>query len=444
MKITNKRTKNAEQQTSNDIGWIYELCNTPLWIAARIVLDDSHPLKNLESSIKKGDAYIVLKNEITPQTYLTNPHNGARGYSVFTSLEKGLDYANNSKSYGVVAVGQTTLESLIKNIKSNEYGITRVIVDMRLELDEAMVALAEKIIVENGIVVKLNDDEMAAAGASQNDMITKAAGFVRSFDTSKLDKLTDKDAKLFAKLKADVLKGEVFPAVRKDELHFYYKGGCLYRFANGSFKRNPAYDNIETVEIDDYKKAKEQCRIRYSGKDDGAKERQLLDNLNHHTFKKGSTSRIIVLDIEVNLNGGKSGQKKCDMVLLNKDTNEIMFVEGKVFKDSRVNRRVGETPEVIEQVATYTAGINEQATAIVEQYAKHIRVVNALFGTEYNTEGKLILTAKLLVYETPKAPNANGQHSIDTINSALGIKNILWVTADNEPTLDEIWDVLCK
>ena len=92
---------------------------------------------------------------------------------------------------------------------------------------------------------------------------------MRSFDTSKLDKLSAKDAKLFARLKADVLKGEVFPAVRKYELHFYYKGGCLYRFAKGSFKRNPAYDNIETVEIDDYKKAKEQCKIRYSGKGNG-------------------------------------------------------------------------------------------------------------------------------------------------------------------------------
>lgn len=437
--------KNAEQQTSNistmDVALIYKLCKMPLWIAARMAIDDTSSLKNVLYAMSKADAFIVLKDESPPHTYLINPNDGARGYSVFTSFEQGLDYAINSKNSGVVAVGQTTLASLIENIKNNEHGVTRVIVDMHIELNEADIALAEKIIVVNGIVVKLNDSEMVAS-VPQN--VIEIDGFVRRFDISKLDNLSEKDAHLFTKLKADVLKGKVFPAVRKDELHFYYKGGCLYRFANGSFKRNLAYDKIETMETSDYKKAKEQCKIRFSRKGNSAKERQLLDKLNYHTFKQGSTSKVVVLDIEVNLNGEKSGQKKCDMVLLNKETSEIMFVEGKVFKDKRVNRRVGETPEVIEQVATYSAGIAEQATTIVKQYAEHIKIVNALFGTEYNTKVKLIPTAKLLVYETPITPNANGQYSIDTINNALGSKNILWATVGSEPTLNEIWDTLCK
>lgn len=226
-------------------------------------------------------------------------------------------------------------------------------------------------------------------------------------------------------------------------------GGCLYRFAGGSFKRNPDYEKPEyskgTAGLDDYEKAKMQCKNKYAGKDDTARERQLLDRLNSHTFKAERSATTVVLDIEVRLNGEIGGAKKCDMVLLNSETGQIMFVEGKVFSDSRVNRRVGETPEAIEQVTTYTAGIAEQATAIVTQYAEHIWIVNALFGTAYSTQVSLMPKAKLLVYETPKAPNANGQHSIDTINNLLvGSENILWIAAGNEPTIDEIWEALCK
>ncbi|NCA93173.1 leucine-rich repeat domain-containing protein, partial [bacterium] len=54
--------------------------------------------------------------------------------------------------------------------------------------------------------------------------------FIRSFDIEKIKRMTGESAALFERLKADVNAGEVFPAVRKDELHFYYKGGCLYKF----------------------------------------------------------------------------------------------------------------------------------------------------------------------------------------------------------------------
>ena len=59
--------------------------------------------------------------------------------------------------------------------------------------------------------------------------------FIRDFSRIQIDKMTNgENARLFNRLKADVLKGKVFPAVRKNELHFYYKGGCLYKFVGGS------------------------------------------------------------------------------------------------------------------------------------------------------------------------------------------------------------------
>lgn len=273
----------------------------------------------------------------------------------------------------------------------------------------------------------------------------KPKGFVRSFDISKTYKLTDKDADLFARLKADIYAGSVFPTVRKDEIHFYHAGGCLYKLKGTSFIRDSAYEkySLNTDRMNSYDKAKKQNQNRYSNAVGIAKERQLLDRLNSNTFNPNFRSRVVVLDVEVRLNGAIGVDKKCDLVLLNTETRQIMFVEGKVFKDKRVNVAVGFVPEVIEQVKTYTMGINEQADVIETQYAQHIRIINDLFQTKYNLLNRLVSTAKLLVYEKPEKPNSNGQYSINTINMALGSKNVMWVPAGNQPRVEEIWDALC-
>lgn len=271
-------------------------------------------------------------------------------------------------------------------------------------------------------------------------------GFIRSFDSSKIKKLSAVNSELFAQLKTDTYAGLVFPAVRKGEVHFYYKGGCLYKFNGVSFVRDKAYGvySDRTDGIDEYAKAKRQNENKFTNTGGSAKERQLLDRLNSHTFTCERTTKSVVLDIEIRLNGTVGKNKKCDMVLLNTETRQIMFVEGKVFSDNRVNRTVGNSPEVIEQVNIYTAGLAEQAQTIATQYAEHIRIINALFGTAYEANNSLVTTAKLLVYETPKKPNDNGRYSIDAINAALGAENVMWVASGEEPGIDEIWDALTK
>ena len=266
--------------------------------------------------------------------------------------------------------------------------------------------------------------------------------FIRSFNQAQLDKMmSGENAVLFNRLKADVLKGELFPAVRKNELHFYYKGGCLYKFAGGSFKRDKNFEKFGAglENLLPYERAKKEVERKFTNARGKEKERQLLDELNCHTFNPLSPSRVVMLDIEVNLNGTVCGGKKCDMVLLNTRTDELMFVEGKVFSDSRVNVSQPNIPEVIAQVDTYSAAIAEQRQIILEQYARHIEVLNSLFGTAYCAPERLIEPAKLLVYETPKTPRKNGEYSIDKINAALGESNVLWVECGNCPTLENIW-----
>ena len=267
--------------------------------------------------------------------------------------------------------------------------------------------------------------------------------FTRSFEQSKIDKMhSDKNVALFNKLKGDVLKGEVFPAVRINELHFYYKGGCLYKFVGGRFNRNKNYEKygVGLEEPDEYERAKKENEIKYKNLAGAEGERQLLDSLYSHTFSRGERPSVVVLDIEVNLGG--QAVRKCDLVLLNTLTDEIMFVEGKVFSDKRVNVAISFTPEVIEQVNIYTAAIASQRQNILVQYARHVEIVNKLFGTYYRPPKAIVEPAKLLCYGTPKSLNKNGTYGTKLIEEALGAGNVLWVKKDERPSLESIWDSL--
>ena len=267
-------------------------------------------------------------------------------------------------------------------------------------------------------------------------------GFIRNFSQIQIDKMQGEE--LFKKLKADVLKGEVFPAVRKNELHFYYKGGCLYKFAEGSFKRDKNYEkySVGFENFPTYERAKKENEEKFKNSLGGEAERQLLDRLYCHTFNSEESSNVVVLDIEVNLGG--QAVKKCDLVLLNTQTDELMFVEGKVFSDSRVNVKPPHIPEVIAQVNTYTAAMSSLKQNILEQYTRHIEIINALFGTSYRPPKRRLEPAKLLVYGTPQILTKNGEYTIDKINTELGAGNVLWVNKDENPSLEDIWDSMTK
>lgn len=271
-------------------------------------------------------------------------------------------------------------------------------------------------------------------------------GFLRTFKNQSINIMfAGKNGELFERLKADILLGNVFPAIRVNELHFYYKGGCLYKFVGGSFKRDKNYERFSknTEGLSPYEKAKKQNENKFTNKKGEITERQLLDKLYCYTYNSNLKSNVVVLDIEVNLNGNMGWGKKCDLVLLNTETDEIMFVEGKVFSDTRVKCVYGTMPEVIEQVSIYSAAVAEQQQNIIEQYSEYIRIINCLFGTTYRAPQKLIEPAKLLVYETiSQSLTDNGRYSIDTVNAKLGKENVMWVEKGNEPALEEIWNAL--
>ena len=200
---------------------------------------------------------------------------------------------------------------------------------------------------------------------------------------------------------------------------------------------------MDATNLSDYETAKKQIENKFTNSKGNSKERRLLDSLNQFTFGS-STLGTIVLDIEINLNGNIGRGKKCDLVLYNTQSGELMFVEGKVFSDSRVNVKFGLIPEVIEQVKTYTVSIVEQKQIIIEQYGNHVSIINRLFGTSFKAPTSLIQSAKLLVYETPSKLTDNNRYSISTINSYIGENNVAWLAQGERPSVDTIWESLCK
>ena len=271
--------------------------------------------------------------------------------------------------------------------------------------------------------------------------------FIRSFDEKQTSALlSNKNTELFNLLKKDILSGKVFPAVRKNQIYFYYEGGCLYKFSNCKFTRDKAFEKYgcKNKNLSSYEVAKKQVENKFTNVTGNVKERRLLNSLYNCTFDKTQTPDTVVLDIEVNLNGNIGGGKKCDLVLYNLPTSTIMFVEGKVFFDTRVNVKRGGTPEVINQVNTYSAAIAEQHRTIICQYANHVETINRLFGTQYPIPQKLVRRAKLLIYETPSAKTENNSYSIETIISALGADNVAFIRQNEAPSTDEVWNSLCK
>lgn len=271
--------------------------------------------------------------------------------------------------------------------------------------------------------------------------------FIRSFDEKQTSALlSNKNTELFNLMKKDVLSGAVFPAVRKNQIYFYYEGGCLYKFSNCKFTRDKAFEKYvcENNNLSPYEVAKKQVEKKFTNVTGNVKERRLLNSLYSCTFDKTQSIDTVVLDIEVNLNGNIGGGKKCDLVLYNVPTSTLMFVEGKVFFDRRVNVKRGGTPEVINQVDTYSAAIAEQHRTIICQYANHVEIINRLFGTQYPIPQKLVRRAKLLVYETPSDNTENNSYSIETITSALGADNVAFIRQNEAPSTDEIWNSLCK
>ena len=271
--------------------------------------------------------------------------------------------------------------------------------------------------------VFFRSDEMSKA---------KSGKFTRTFSQKLQKKLElDEHRELWDKLKNDK---DVFPAIRKEEMHFYHKGGRLFGFDNRGFRTNVKYTLVlpagSKSKGDIFKKdlAEIQTIESFTENYDGMKS--LVDRYSKSesnevsklyekwSYRKWSSGDIVVLDIEASFSadGQEVGedeedrsQDRIDLVLfdpLGEDASgekpELLFVEVKLFSNPEIRvksdrAKPEEGPEVVGQINRYRNQLETRKVEILKAYEEYIREVNKLFGLELPQPKEVIPNVLLLI-----------------------------------------------
>lgn len=193
------------------------------------------------------------------------------------------------------------------------------------------------------------------------------------------------------KLLPDIHNGEVFPAVRKNEIHFYYQGGRLFKYDGKDFFTNVKYafnsykdndikqselKNLKPVDnfVDGYEKIKACCQV-YSAKSESCNVAKLFKNYSYVISKEEK----ILLDIEAAMDSESDSKNvdRFDLVLFDTKEAVLQIVEAKLFSNNEI--RAKSVPSVVEQIKRYENNINKKAEEIINAYKDYVKIVNELF-----------------------------------------------------------------
>lgn len=219
--------------------------------------------------------------------------------------------------------------------------------------------------------------------------------------------------KLFTeKLLPDIEKGTVFPAIRRDYVDFYHKGGNLFSFRKG-FSTHKKYASIiksksdyiseldlqQKIELiknfyEGYEQIKKNCS-RYSGD-----EAEGVSRIYHkYPFTKNGLD-VVVLDIEISFKAKteKRNQDRIDILLLNEKTGQLRFYEAKHYSNSELWSIENTPPKVVIQIQRYEEQIEKNETIIISQYCNYVNIVKELFGYELPVPTSIDKKVTLLVF----------------------------------------------
>lgn len=203
---------------------------------------------------------------------------------------------------------------------------------------------------------------------------------------------------------------DVFPAVRKDRIDFYYKGGKLFTY-NGKmgFRTHHKYAsvikyndenpyvsdaNLQVIDnfIEGYERIKENCSL-YSGIEANGVSRVYGD---YSCAKQEKLHGVVVLDIEVSLRReneddepepGKKSRAKSDRIdLLLFDTKSCLlrFFEAKDFSNSEIRAEADRIPKIVKQMQRYKEQLNAPNVRqeMLAGYSDHVDIINQLFSLD--------------------------------------------------------------
>lgn len=193
-------------------------------------------------------------------------------------------------------------------------------------------------------------------------------------------------------IKQDCKKQNVFLAIRDNRIDLYHKGGKLFTYDRNGFKTHLKYasvissngkDYLTEAELLDYKLASD-FESNYQRIKENCSNYTGIEALGvseiYHKHSYLSDSNVVVLDVEISFESlnEENTQDRIDILLFNKESKTLQFVEAKHFSNSEIWSR--KTPKVISQIKRYESQLLKRKKEILAEYIDYIKIINKIFG----------------------------------------------------------------
>ena len=209
------------------------------------------------------------------------------------------------------------------------------------------------------------------------------------------------------KIERDCKNQNVFLAIRDNRFDLYHNGGKLFSYDLIGFKTHLKYASVITESEKDYLTESELSAYKLASNFENNYQR-IKENCSnysgieafgvselYHRHSYLSNSNIIVLDIEVSFESlnERNNQDRIDILLYNKDSRTLQFVEAKHFSNKEIWSRT--TPKVISQIKRYEMQIAKRKAEMLSEYTEYVKIINGIFNLSLpepkNIEDKVAL-----------------------------------------------------
>ncbi|MCD4669512.1 MAG: hypothetical protein K8S14_03605 [Actinomycetia bacterium] len=194
------------------------------------------------------------------------------------------------------------------------------------------------------------------------------------------------------RIQKDCINQNIFLAIRDNRIDLYHNGGKLFGYDGSGFKTHLKYASVITANGKDYLTESELSAYRLAS-DFETNYQRIKENCSnysgieasgvsdiYHKHSYLSDSKVVVLDIEISFGSlnEENNQDRIDILLYNKGSKTLQFVEAKHFSNKEIWSRT--VPKVIGQIKRYESQIAKRKSEILLEYAEYIRIVNGIFG----------------------------------------------------------------
>lgn len=258
--------------------------------------------------------------------------------------------------------------------------------------------------------------------------------FERKFDF--IEKL--KNEGLFSKLLSDIENGKIFPAVRKNEIHFYYQGGRLFKYDGKNFYTHIKYafnikndfTDIKESDLKDlkpiedftegYEKIKACCKV-YSAKSEACNVAKLFKNYSY--VNRGEDKVLLDIEAAMDSESGDKNIDRFDLVLFDTKEAALQIVEAKLFSNNEIRAEKNSVPSVVGQIERYEKNIAAHGNKIITAYQNYVKIVNELFNLNLPEPQCINNNVNLLIFDFDDMQKEKLKKEVKVLEENLNIHN---------------------